>query len=246
MAVKDSKSPYGYKLLIEDYPYAVDGLEIWNAIETWVKEYCSFYYHTDKMVANDTELQSWWKEIREVGHGDKKDEKWWPEMKTIDELTETCTTIIWVASALHAVVNFGQYPYSGYMPNRPTISRRFMPEPHEFKELEENLDGVLLKTVTSQLRTLACISVIELISRHSEDEVYLGQREPRWTYDIPPLKSFEKFSAKLKEIEDDILQRNANPELKNRVGPAKLPFTLLCPSSEVGITGRGIPNSISI
>ena len=84
MAVKDSKSPHGYKLLIEDYPYAVDGLEVWTAIETWVKEYCSFYYKSDDIIANDPELQSWWKEIREKGHGDKKDEKWWPDMKTLE------------------------------------------------------------------------------------------------------------------------------------------------------------------
>uniref|UniRef100_A0A803KQD5 Lipoxygenase domain-containing protein n=1 Tax=Chenopodium quinoa TaxID=63459 RepID=A0A803KQD5_CHEQI len=74
MAVKDSESPHGYKLHIKDYPYAVDGLEVWSAIETWVQEYCSSYYESDDMVATDPELQFWWKEIREVGHGDKKDQ----------------------------------------------------------------------------------------------------------------------------------------------------------------------------
>ncbi|KAL2942072.1 putative linoleate 9S-lipoxygenase 5, partial [Bienertia sinuspersici] len=244
MAVKDGNN--GYKLLIEDYPYAVDGLEIWSAIETWVKTYCSFYYKSDDMVANDPELQSWWTEIREVGHGDKKDETWWPKMKTLNELIETCTTIIWVASALHAVLNFGQYPYGGYMPNRPTISRKFMPEPNEYDKLEKDPERVFLETVTSQLRTMVCISVIELISRHSEDEVYLGQREAGWTSDEAPIKALEEFNMKLDEIEAKILERNRNPEFKNRVGPAMLPFTLLCRSSEVGITGRGIPNSVSL
>ncbi|KAL2942071.1 putative linoleate 9S-lipoxygenase 5 [Bienertia sinuspersici] len=244
MAVKDGDN--GYKLLIEDYPYAVDGLEIWSAIETWVKTYCSFYYKSDDMVANDPELQSWWTEIREVGHGDKKDETWWPKMMTLDELIETCTTIIWVASALHAVLNFGQYPYGGYMPNRPTISRKFMPEPNEYDKLEKDPERVFLETVTSQLRTMVCISVIELISRHSEDEVYLGQREAGWTSDEVPIKALEEFNMKLDEIEAKILERNRNPEFKNRVGPAMLPFTLLCRSSEVGITGRGIPNSVSL
>ncbi|KMT13761.1 hypothetical protein BVRB_4g081370 [Beta vulgaris subsp. vulgaris] len=248
MAIKDSESPHGCKLIIEDYPYAVDGLEIWSAIETWVKEYCSFYYKSNDMIANDPELQSWWKELREVGHGDKKHEKWWSQMKTFDDLTETCTTIIWVASALHAVVNFGQYPYSGYMPNRPTISRQFMPEPNTpaYDKLKTNPDGVFLDTVTSQLRTMVCVSVIELISRHSAEEVYLGERESGWTSDIPPLKSFEEFSKKLQGIEKKILERNNDPTLKNRVGPAKLPFTLLLPSSGEGITGRGIPNSVSL
>ncbi|CAN1292696.1 Linoleate 9S-lipoxygenase 2 [Linum perenne] len=40
---------------------------------------------------NDSELQSWWKELVEVGHGDKKHEPWWPKMQNQKELIETCT-----------------------------------------------------------------------------------------------------------------------------------------------------------
>ncbi|KAL2942038.1 putative linoleate 9S-lipoxygenase 5 [Bienertia sinuspersici] len=249
MAVKDCQSPNGYKLLIEDYPYAVDALEIWSAIETWVKDYCAFYYKSDYMVANDIELQAWWKEIREEGHGDKKDEKWWPKMHNFDELTQTCTTIIWIASALHAAVNFGQYPYAGYHPNRPTISRRFMPEPNtpEYEELKKNPDNVFLKTISSKLQSLLGISLIELLSRHSSDEVYLGQRDTQeWAADKGPLEAFEKFGKKLEEIEDKILERNKDGRWKNRVGPVKVPYTLLYPTSDAGLTGRGIPNSTSI
>ena len=39
MAVPDPKEPHGLKLLIEDYPYATDGLQIWAAIENWVRTY---------------------------------------------------------------------------------------------------------------------------------------------------------------------------------------------------------------
>ncbi|KAA8548631.1 hypothetical protein F0562_000315 [Nyssa sinensis] len=150
VAVPDSSQPHGLKLLIEDYPYAVDGLEIWSAIETWASEYCSFYYPTDELIQRDSELQSWWMELRTVGHGDKKDEPWWPKMQSQAELIQTCTIIIWVASALHAAVNFGQYPYAGYLPNRPTISRRFMPDPGtpEFAELESKFELAFLKTIT--------------------------------------------------------------------------------------------------
>ncbi|WKA02866.1 hypothetical protein VitviT2T_021017 [Vitis vinifera] len=249
MAVEDSEAPHGLRLLIDDYPYAVDGLEIWSAIETWVKEYCSFYYKTDEMVQKDSELQSWWKEVREEGHGDKKDEPWWPKMRTVKELIETCTIIIWVASALHAAVNFGQYPYAGYLPNRPTISRRFIPEEGtpEYEELKSNPDKAFLKTITAQLQTLLGISLIEVLSRHSSDEVYLGQRDtPEWTLDTTPLKAFEKFGRKLADIEEMIIDRNGNERFKNRVGPVKIPYTLLYPTSEGGLTGKGIPNSVSI
>ncbi|KAL6278608.1 hypothetical protein ACE6H2_022209 [Prunus campanulata] len=249
VAVKDANSPHGLRLLIEDYPYAVDGIEIWFAIKTWVEDYCSFYYKTDDIIQKDTELQSWWKELVEEGHGDKKDEPWWPKMQTREDLVETCTIIIWTASALHAAVNFGQYPYAGYLPNRPTISRKFMPEKGtpEYKELESSPDTVFLKTITAQLQTVLGIALIEILSRHSTDEVYLGQRDtPEWTADTEPLKAFDKFGKKLAEIEDRITNMNNDEKLKNRVGPVKVPYTLLFPTSEGGLTGRGIPNSVSI
>ncbi|KAK3197815.1 hypothetical protein Dsin_021230 [Dipteronia sinensis] len=249
MAVKDPNSPHGLRLLIEDYPFAVDGLEIWSAIEKWVKDYCFFYYKSDEIVKNDAELKSWWKELREVGHGDKKDEPWWPEMKTRKELIDSCTIIIWVASALHAAVNFGQYPYAGYPPNRPTISRKFMPEEGtpEYAELESNPDKAFLKTITSQLQTVVGISITEILSRHSTDEVYLGKRDvSEWTSDQEPLQAFKEFGNELAKIEEKILARNKDTKLKNRVGPVNVPYTLMYPTSEGGLTGKGIPNSVSI
>lgn len=254
MAIPDSSCPHGLRLVIEDYPFAVDGLEIWDAIETWVTEYCNFYYQSDDMVKSDTELQSWWKEVRNVGHGDLKDRPWWPEMKTRVELIQSCTIIIWVASAFHAAVNFGQYPYAGYLPNRPTVSRRFLPEPGtpEYEELESNPDLAFLKTITAQFQTLLGVSLIEVLSRHSTEEVYLGQRDTAdWTFDVEPLAAFERFKQKLIEIENNIMERNKDKRLKNRNGPVKMPYTLLYPntsdySREGGLTGKGIPNSISI
>ncbi|XP_061338052.1 probable linoleate 9S-lipoxygenase 5 [Gastrolobium bilobum] len=249
MAVKDSTSPYGLRLLIEDYPYAVDGLEIWFAIKTWVQDYCSFYYKEDDSVKKDTELQSWWKEIREEGHGDKKDEPWWPKMQTREELIESCTIIIWIASALHAAINFGQYPYGGYPPSRPSMSRRFMPEKGtpEYNELVTNPEKAFLKTITAQFQAVLGISLVEVLSRHSTDEVYLGQRDsPYWTSDAEPLEAFEKFGNKLADIEERILRMNNDEKLRNRVGPVKMPYTLLYPTSEGGLTGKGIPNSVSI
>ncbi|PHT30684.1 hypothetical protein CQW23_29729 [Capsicum baccatum] len=116
--VPKSSQPYSLKLLIEDYPYAADGLEIWATIEAWFDDYCSFYYLVDDMIQDDSELQSLWKEVREKVHA----------------------------------INFGQYCYAGYLPNCPTISRRFMPEPciTEYAELESNPDLAYLKTITAQ------------------------------------------------------------------------------------------------
>ncbi|MCI14355.1 lipoxygenase, partial [Trifolium medium] len=72
VAVEDPASPHGIRLLIEDYPYASDGLEIWAAIKSWVEEYVIFYYKSDADIVQDSELQAFWKELVEVGHGDLK------------------------------------------------------------------------------------------------------------------------------------------------------------------------------
>ncbi|GLJ21753.1 hypothetical protein SUGI_0405840 [Cryptomeria japonica] len=253
MAVKDESMPHGLRLVIQDYPYAVDGLEIWFAIQSWVGTYVSVYYN-DELVRGDTELQAWWHEIRYVGHADKKGETWWYKMDTVEELEKALTTIIWVTSALHAATNFGQYAYSGYMPNRPAVSRRFIPVEgsQDFLELAKNPEVFFLKTVSSHFQTTAGIGLIEMLSRHSRDEVYLGQRETEdWIDDERVMEAFESFSSDLKEIEDKINERNADRRLKNRSGFAKVPYTLLYPSTsdfsrKGGLTGQGIPNSASI
>ncbi|XP_030505305.2 probable linoleate 9S-lipoxygenase 5 [Cannabis sativa] len=249
VAIKDPNSPHGLRLLIEDYPYAVDGLEIWSAIHSWVEEYCSYYYKTDDIIQKDSELQAWWKELVEVGHGDKKNEPWWPKMQTRGELVESCATVIWIASALHAAVNFGQYPYAGYSPNRPTVSRQFMPVQGtaEYELLRTDPEKGFLETITAELQTLIGISLIEILSRHTSDEVYLGQTDtPEWTAEVDTLQAFERFGKKLDVIGNRIMSRNTDPNLKNRVGPVKFPYTLLYPTSGKGLTSKGIPNSVSI
>ncbi|KAG4978856.1 hypothetical protein AAZX31_13G328800 [Glycine max] len=249
VAIKDPSAPHGLRLLIEDYPYAVDGLEIWAAIKTWVQEYVSLYYARDDDVKPDSELQQWWKEAVEKGHGDLKDKPWWPKLQTIEELVEICTIIIWTASALHAAVNFGQYPYGGFILNRPTSSRRLLPEKGtpEYEEMVKSHQKAYLRTITSKFQTLVDLSVIEILSRHASDEVYLGQRDnPHWTSDSKALQAFQKFGNKLKEIEEKLARKNNDQSLSNRLGPVQLPYTLLHPNSEEGLTCRGIPNSISI
>ncbi|GKD41026.1 probable linoleate 9S-lipoxygenase 5 [Tanacetum coccineum] len=49
MVVEDAASPHDVHLLIEDYPFAVVGLEIWSsAIKSWVKDYVFVYYKNDE------------------------------------------------------------------------------------------------------------------------------------------------------------------------------------------------------
>ncbi|XP_042403820.1 probable lipoxygenase 8, chloroplastic [Zingiber officinale] len=251
MAVEDATAEHGLRLTIEDYPFAKDGLLIWSAIEEWVRDYVSHYYPTASEVTGDVELQAWWHDVRTKGHGDKQDEPWWPKLESPEALSQTLTTIIWVASAHHAAVNFGQYHFGGYFPNRPSIARTKMPtEDDDEKSFERFLkrpEASLLRCLPSQIQATVVMAVLDVLSNHSEDEEYLGGApEAAWAEE-PAIKSaFESFSVRLKEIEGLIDARNSDPELRNRFGAGLVPYELMKPFSAPGVTGKGVPNSVSI
>lgn len=250
MAVRDSKEPHGLKLLIKDYPYASDGLMIWSAIEKWVKTYVDRYYPDSARVCNDRELQAWYAESINVGHADLRHEDWWPTLATPEDLTSILTTIIWLASAQHAALNFGQYPYGGYVPNRPPLMRRLIPEEGdpEYKNFLADPQKYFLLSLPSLLQATKYMAVVDTLSTHSPDEEYIGERNHSsiWTGDAEIRHEFFEFSAEIVRVEKEIEKRNSDPTLRNRCGAGVLPYELLAPSSEPGVTCRGVPNSVSI
>ncbi|KFK26685.1 hypothetical protein AALP_AA8G279900 [Arabis alpina] len=252
LAVKDETAEYGgVRLTIPDYPFANDGLMLWDALKEWVTNYVKHYYPDARLIILDNELQEWWSEVRNIGHGDKKDEPWWPVLKTQDDLIYVVTTIAWVASGHHAAVNFGQYGYGAYFPNRPTTARRKMPveEPteEELKEFYEEPEKVLLKTFPSQKQATQVMVVLDLLSTHSPDEEYIGEQpEASWVNDPVVYAAYERFKDKIQCLERVIDEKNVNVDLKNRAGAGVVKYELLKPISEPGVTGMGVPYSISI
>ncbi|KAD3337224.1 hypothetical protein E3N88_32744 [Mikania micrantha] len=241
LAVEDPDSPHGLKLSIEDYPYANDGLVLWDIIKEWVSDYVNHYYPQEDLVASDEELQAWWTEVRTVGHADKKDEPWWPVLNTPKDLIEIVTTIIWVTSGHHAAVNFGQYDYAGYIPNRSTIARVKMPNEDptddEWEAFKRRPEDELLSTFPSQVQASKIMAVLDVLSNHSPDEEYIGGKL-ELTYEANPhiKAAYERFAGRLKELEGIIDGRNADDNLKNRNGVGVVPYNLLKPYSEPGVT----------
>ncbi|KAH9665231.1 Lipoxygenase 3 [Citrus sinensis] len=64
--------------------------------------------------------------INADGHADLRQESWWPTLTNGDDLVFILNTIIWLASAQHAALNFGQCPYGGYVPNRPPFDEKWV------------------------------------------------------------------------------------------------------------------------
>ncbi|KAF3643063.1 Linoleate 13S-lipoxygenase 2-1, chloroplastic [Capsicum annuum] len=192
LAEEDPNAPYGLKLTIEDYPFANDGLVLRDILRQWVTAYVNNYYPQTNLIESGIELQAWWSEIKNVG----------------------VTTIIWIASAHHAAVNFGQYNYAGYFPNRPTIARTKMPteDPtdEEWEIFLNKPEEALLKCFPTQIQATIVMAVLDVLSNHSPDEEYVGI----------------------------IDARNADCNLRNRNGAGIVPYELLKPFSGPGVTGK--------
>lgn len=246
------------ELAIEDYPYANDGLMVWDAIKQWASDYVKHYYKCAKDIIDDQELQGWWTEVRTKGHEDKKDEPWWPVLDSHESLVQVLATIMWVTSAHHAAVNFGQYPLAGYIPNRPTTTRKNMPsemggpDSKEMRAFLEEPERVLLDTFPSQYQSVVVMLVLNLLSSHSPDEEYMGTyRELVWRKEEKIKEAFDRFKSKMVDIAAQIDKANMDSKLKNRYGPGVVPYVLLRPSNgnpedEKTVMGMGIPYSISI
>ena len=105
----------------------------------------------------------------------------------------------------------------------------------------------------TQFQAVVGISLLEILSSHSSDEVYLGQRDTKeWTSDAKAQEAFKRFGARLIEIEKCVEAMNKDPRYKNRYSEAQFPYTLLFPNASdnkgdnTGVIANGIPNSFSI
>uniref|UniRef100_A0A7N0VIT5 Lipoxygenase domain-containing protein n=1 Tax=Kalanchoe fedtschenkoi TaxID=63787 RepID=A0A7N0VIT5_KALFE len=117
-----------------------------------------------------------------------------PVLKTPEDLIQIITTIVWVTSGHHAAVNFGQYDFAGYFPNRPSTARKNIPSEYgyssqEWKEFVDKPEIALLHTFPSQAQASKVMAVLDVLSTHSPDEEYMGEHmEAAWK-DNPEISS---------------------------------------------------------
>ncbi|XP_027932988.1 lipoxygenase 4, chloroplastic-like [Vigna unguiculata] len=250
VAEADPTQPHGLRLLIEDYPYANDGLLMWFALENLVRTYVNYYYRDGNMVESDNELQAWYSEVINVGHVDHANASWWWTLSTPSDLTSILTTFIWVVSVQHAAVNFGQYPLGGYVPMRSPHMKKLLPQEGnpEYKEFMDDPEGYLLSCLPNMFETTKFLAVVNILSQHSPDEEYIGQRKElsEWAGEPEIVEAFYRFSMDVKRVEKEIEKRNKDPKRRNRCGAGIPPYDLLMASSDPGVTCRGVPNSITI
>lgn len=151
------------------YYYRDDGLEIFEAIEEYVRDIVGAFYKSDKEVESDVELLAWAEDIYKnafpgtpQGHG-------FPQQITTREvLVERCTVIIFTGSAQHSSINFEQYSVYGHVPSAPFSMR--LPPPTEKGSADHKL---LMDTLPDKESAQKGMSITRVLSQYSDDEVMI-------------------------------------------------------------------------
>ena len=194
---------------LDDYLYRDDGFRIWNALGRYVRDVVERSWASDEAVASDAVIRAWCTELTDPDRGDIPG---FPtSIDTRDLLVDTLQTLIWCVSAAHSAVNFSQYDYLSYVPNRP--DSLFAPMPPGIDEISENtLRDALPSPVISHFQ----ISFAWLLTTPSEhtllDITAMSQRFP----DV-----HAAFRSQLQQISEDIQARNAALQ---RDGKAPYPY----------------------
>ena len=65
----------------------------------------------------------------------------------------------------------------------------------EYEELAPDYEEAYLMTITPMTDTIMNMTIIEVLSTHISNEVYIGHRieGDLWTYDSEPVEAFKKF-----------------------------------------------------
>lgn len=107
------------------YHFRDDGFRIWNALQTYISEVVAATYTDDAAVAADPVIQGW---AAECADPERAEVHGFPSaIGTQALLVRALTTIVFQASAQHSAVNFAQYAYLSYVPNRPDSLTEPMP-----------------------------------------------------------------------------------------------------------------------
>jgi len=199
---------------LENYWYREDGFKLWDCIGNYAANVVNTYYKTDKDVEKDQAIQEW---VAEMISEAKANVKGFPrQVITKEMLAKVCQVIIWNGSALHSVVNYPQWPYLGFIKNRPNGLYTPMPSTPENGDItEEDIDKALLPTLPSLFQIL--FSWL-LSSQDSEST-------------LPNLQAMngkisDQFQSELKYLTERINERNRQLESQG-----KTPYVFCLPEN---------------
>ena len=208
--------------VLPNYYWRDDCLAIWGALKKYALSVVDAHYKgSDQAVLKDAFVQNFIKDMKFNGyyHEDPDYHGVPDRIATLEELAHVCTCLLFQTSCMHGSVNFSQWDYYSYIPNRPLMMRQ--PPPREKIPVDEK---VLCENLPLSKDCARSIAAVWALSQFSEEEVFLGY--PKMvTMDLPyQQKAMEDFRKDLADIEEK--QKARNEKLGKYAYPYLMPSRL--------------------
>ncbi|KAI1898745.1 hypothetical protein AGOR_G00075540 [Albula goreensis] len=204
--------------------YRDDGLKLWDIINRYVEGMVQHYYPSDSDVQQDTELQSWIKEIFTHGFLEQSSTGIPQSFGSVKEVIKFVTMIIFTVSAQHSAINNSQFDYGAWTPNYPSSMQQ--PPPTTKGSSDES---TILEALPDVSVSALGVGAIWLLSKKASDSVPLGVFPEEHFCEEVPLKLVLAFQEELKITNESIKERNA---------ALKLPYPYLCPENMENSRGK--------
>jgi len=218
---------------LKDFAYKEDGFLIWDALMAYASDAMESYYKDGRTVKDDVALQAWFTAMRtRKAKGGAHVNGVPDKIEDVPALVSVLASIMFQATAQHSAVNFGQWEYYAYVPNRPLALSKAMPEDTKIVDTKFILSALpSYKEVGDMLSTARALTLPTGYPLYSPDwsEGQAPFGHNRFSYAVRFPRAYKKLQSKLGEIEKEVNARNAK---------RKWPYAYLVPSA--------VPSSIAI
>eukprot|EP01130_Rhizamoeba_saxonica_P000588 TRINITY_DN10552_c0_g1_i1.p1 TRINITY_DN10552_c0_g1~~TRINITY_DN10552_c0_g1_i1.p1 ORF type:complete len:1088 (-),score=233.73 TRINITY_DN10552_c0_g1_i1:32-3295(-) len=197
----------GKKDDLPGYLYRDYGFWIYEALEEYVTTILDKFYHSDEDVQNDVDIQRWAKEISNPEFGNVRG---FPEtIESKDMLVLVCTHFIFTAVGQHSAVNFGQFDFYGFIPNKPLSLTSPMPQ-DPVSDKNFNMAYIMdalphLQKTKDQMTITFILSMTptNVMSTSPEVGEFVGQKLADWLFAEPEWRPYftEEFIALTQALE---------------------------------------------
>jgi len=113
---EEVKNPGSDEDILPGYFYRDDGYKLWQALTTYITTSINDIYKNDADVVNDSQLQQVWRDFKQKDAANVAGDI--PAWNSKQALIDFLVLAIFIGSAEHSAVNFGQLDFYAFIPNR--------------------------------------------------------------------------------------------------------------------------------
>ena len=213
-----------------NYVWAKNMSELWSTLYKFISSVLSTIYRSDEDVTDDRSVQSWCTEMHSQTGGQMSS---FPDIRTMDDLTNAVVMCIHIATSQHNSVNNLQSYYMSFVPNKPSCL--MTPLPAKLSELMryQEKDFVAALPLTDPHVWRMCEQLPYLLSGEITDDKTLVTYAKQLERDARSKNGlrWELVSEAAREFHDDLVELERKFDRNNdMVDDKTMPYMVLHPS----------------